>query len=277
MRATNLPPTHSNASPHDRKSPFMRSIYQERGLPQLWSSPVNENARYIDIRIPANADTNSLNSSPSPHNWKTTHRRSTMSPFTPSFVSCRPVSPYGFQPISGDPQQDQRVMTPLQFSPTPMSPYGKISPSPSVMTEETSSLTFESNSRYSPATFRSNTPSSFRSVTPQSDQFIDSRGQRVTTPRPKTPNGRKSPFAKKEEDDAVRKTRIKTELCIHYANGRPCPFGASCTYAHGEEELQLTKLLDLHEAGLIDVGIFRTKPCLTWVATGSWYVQGPAN
>jgi hypothetical protein len=39
----------------------------------------------------------------------------------------------------------------------------------------------------------------------------------------------------------------------------------------------LTKLLDLHEAGLIDVGIFRTKPCLTWVATGSWYVQGPAN
>jgi hypothetical protein len=45
---------------------------------------------------------------------------------------------------------------------------------------------------------------------------------------------------------------------------------ADCTYAHGEEELQMTKLLDLHEAGLVDMALHRTKPCLTWVATGSW-------
>jgi hypothetical protein len=32
----------------------------------------------------------------------------------------------------------------------------------------------------------------------------------------------------------------------------------------------MTKLLDLHEAGLIDVSTYRTVPCLTYVSTGSW-------
>lgn len=57
---------------------------------------------------------------------------------------------------------------------------------------------------------------------------------------------------------------------MHYENGRPCPFGADCTYAHGEEELQMTKLLDLEKAGLIDIETYRTKPCLAFVMTGSW-------
>ena len=85
-----------------------------------------------------------------------------------------------------------------------------------------------------------------------------------------TTNKKKSPFAR--DDDSVRKSRIKTELCMHYVRGNPCPFGTGCTYAHGEEELQMTKLMDLHRAGLIDVETYRTKPCLTWISTGSWYV-----
>ena len=85
---------------------------------------------------------------------------------------------------------------------------------------------------------------------------------------------RKSHFSpQSEEDEAVRKTRIKTELCLHYINKTSCPFGSSCTYAHGEEELQLTKLMDLHRAGLVDFETYRTKPCLTWISTGSWYVK----
>jgi hypothetical protein len=36
-------------------------------------------------------------------------------------------------------------------------------------------------------------------------------------------------IAKPKEPDDVqqRKCRLKTELCMHYENGRPCPFGAS--------------------------------------------------
>jgi hypothetical protein len=56
-----------------------------------------------------------------------------------------------------------------------------------------------------------------------------------------------------------------------------CGSNTDCTYAHGEEELQMTKLLDLHNAGLVDVTTHRTKPCLTWIATGSWYVPFAAN
>jgi hypothetical protein len=59
---------------------------------------------------------------------------------------------------------------------------------------------------------------------------------------------------------------------MHYLRGNHCPFGDGCTYAHGEQELQMKKLMDLQRAGLIeDVETYRTKPCLTWVATGSWY------
>jgi hypothetical protein len=73
------------------------------------------------------------------------------------------------------------------------------------------------------------------------------------------------------DDDAVRKSRLKTELCMHYESDMTCPFGESCTYAHGVEELQLTKLLDLHRAGLADCKSYRVKPCLSYICTGSWY------
>jgi hypothetical protein len=68
----------------------------------------------------------------------------------------------------------------------------------------------------------------------------------------KTKNGRR-------EDDPVRKSRIKTEMCMHYENGTHCPFGVNCTYAHGEDELQMTKLMDLHRAGLVELETYRTK------------------
>lgn len=119
------------------------------------------------------------------------------------------------------------------------------------------------------------------------------------SPRLKSPLGRKSPFKQattttSTDDELNRKSRIKTEMCMHYKNGRICPFGAGesdcllprslssipltffslfptdCTYAHGEEELQMTKLWDLHEAGLVDKDTFRIKPCFTWISTGSW-------
>lgn len=88
-----------------------------------------------------------------------------------------------------------------------------------------------------------------------------------------TASRRKAVFSPpRVEQDPTRKSRIKTEMCLHFINKTTCPFGANCTYAHGEEELQLTRLVDLHEAGLVDAATYRTVPCLTFVSTGSWYV-----
>ena len=98
------------------------------------------------------------------------------------------------------------------------------------------------------------------------------------SPTPATKSSRLSKRAlinanQSKEEDLNRRSRLKTELCFHYVNGTECPYGQNCTYAHGEDELQLTKLADLHHAGLADMQTYRTKPCLTWTATGSWYVR----
>ena len=116
---------------------------------------------------------------------------------------------------------------------------------------------------------------------------IDPRGSQVVSPlatpslRPRTggppPLYKKSPSPKKKspfarsDDDAVRKKKVKTEICINVLNGTPCPFKDSpggCCFAHSEEELQMTKLVDLGEAGLVDVETYRIKPCLEFVSSG---------
>ena len=80
-----------------------------------------------------------------------------------------------------------------------------------------------------------------------------------------------SPLPQNLKGDPHRQSKVKTELCLHYARGKECPFGSRCNYAHGEHELKYTKLFELKDAGLVeDVSIYRTHPCASWVATGAW-------
>jgi len=79
----------------------------------------------------------------------------------------------------------------------------------------------------------------------------------------------KSPAPQNLRGDPFRSAKVKTELCRHYGTEVGCPFGDKCNYAHGEHERKFTKLIDLKKAGLVDIEIFRTHPCLTWVATGA--------
>jgi len=80
----------------------------------------------------------------------------------------------------------------------------------------------------------------------------------------------KSPPPQNLRGDPFRSAKVKTELCRNFNSAKGCPFGDKCNYAHGEHELKFTKLMDLERAGLVDIEIFRTHPCPTWVATGAW-------
>ena len=225
------------------------------------------------------------------------------SPFHGSH-SFRSTSPYGFVPIEEEHDNlhaytngwedessflDESQASLRMGSPPPSSPYDF----KSIRTETTRPETpttvgsldatlIDGTTGGSPAKGRllaTPSPSSKHvrgSPSPKGKQNYLSKYHRES-PRPATPNsissshGHKSPFSPTPgKDDEVRKTRIKTELCMHFSKGRPCPFGHNCTYAHGMEELQKTKLVDLHDAGLVDLDTYRTRPCFTWVATGSW-------
>lgn len=197
-------------------------------------------------------------------------------------------SPYGFIPIprhgddqppaqhrggGGPPPPSHRFTPPLS---SPLS-YRKSICSPSMFstisnddTEDTASLTLDAS-----ISSRLGSPYPVGGYGSRTGTPLLGR----SSPRPWTPTalgagggGRQAPFPDDDSTTLVRKTRIKTEMCMHYVNHRPCPFGATCTYAHGEEELQMTRLLDLERAGLVDLETYRTKPCLAWVMTGSWYV-----
>mmetsp|Transcript_21426 Transcript_21426/g.30013 ORF Transcript_21426/g.30013 Transcript_21426/m.30013 type:complete len:920 (+) Transcript_21426:531-3290(+) len=79
----------------------------------------------------------------------------------------------------------------------------------------------------------------------------------------------KSPLPQNLRGDPFRSAKVKTELCRYYNTEKGCPFGDKCNYAHGEHQLKYTKLMDLERAGLVDIEVFRTHPCFTWVSTGA--------
>jgi len=145
--------------------------------------------------------------------------------------------------------------SPLPRTPSP-SPYSR--PTSLLLNSHQNSHQNNNNTKISPKKFRRDSPTTIIPYSPGnsslgSNQSTEEQQQCRSTPR---------------------KQRLKTELCMHWTNGRECPFGDTCTYAHGEHELQITKLLDFQRAGLIeDAQTYRTKPCWTWVATGSWYVE----
>jgi hypothetical protein len=133
-----------------------------------------------------------------------------------------------------------------------------------------SSSSYNNNYNYNNSNNNNNSRYGSKSSTPTS--YTKSSGYGPPT-QLKSPKKKRSSVSSISSDDTNRKQRIKTELCLHYKNGNPCPFGVNCTYAHGQEELQKTRLMDLQRAGLIeDAETYRTKPCWTWVSTGSWYV-----
>mmetsp|Transcript_9253 Transcript_9253/g.13671 ORF Transcript_9253/g.13671 Transcript_9253/m.13671 type:complete len:736 (-) Transcript_9253:240-2447(-) len=65
-----------------------------------------------------------------------------------------------------------------------------------------------------------------------------------------------------------KQLRYKTELCREYSNNSTCAFGNACHYAHGESELRRNRLVDLRDAGLVDLATHRVKLCFDWCATG---------
>lgn len=69
--------------------------------------------------------------------------------------------------------------------------------------------------------------------------------------------------------DPFRRAKVKTELCLHFKRGKICPFGDKCNYAHGQEELKYTTLMDMERAGLADAKSYRCLACFSWVSTGA--------
>jgi hypothetical protein len=80
-----------------------------------------------------------------------------------------------------------------------------------------------------------------------------------------------SPLPQNLKGDPLRQAKVKTELCLFFSRGKPCPFGAKCNYAHGEDELKYTRLVEMDRAGLVaDIKSYRAYPCFSWVSTGAW-------
>ncbi|KAL7489279.1 hypothetical protein ACHAW6_014864 [Cyclotella cf. meneghiniana] len=108
----------------------------------------------------------------------------------------------------------------------------------------------------------------------RSASFDTSQSPSAQSPIPsqsgsKVPTPLQAPLPQNLRGDPFRSAKVKTELCRYYNTPKGCVFGDKCNYAHGEQELKFNKLIDLEAAQLIDVEVFRTHPCFTWVATGA--------
>lgn len=192
-------------------------------------------------------------------------------PKTPRFVT----SPSTFKPLSST--SIKTIPGATNIPRTSPFEYRKTSPTPSHHTSMTAADSYDEHSSISTID-SSNRPSSHNGgfmpmwIGPRDGsvcRVLEKSFDRAARSSPPLMDLTKS-TNKRREEDPVRKSRLKTELCMHYQSGTHCPFGANCTYAHGEDELQMTKLMDLHRAGLVELDTYRTKPCLTWISTGSW-------
>ena len=124
-------------------------------------------------------------------------------------------SPYDFVPIQEDRNNNNNNHA-GRYTPPVYHKHGTTSPSMrSVLTEDTVSESWGDDS-FGMMRWNSSSPanSTFRA-----------------SPRVKSPLGKKSPFKQvttttTADDELNRKSRIKTEMCLHYMNGRMCPFGS---------------------------------------------------
>ena len=74
-----------------------------------------------------------------------------------------------------------------------------------------------------------------------------------------------------EETSEMTTPSFKTELCkAHFSIGRVCNFGQNCFYAHSESELKFRTLYARANRGLIDIDTYQTRPCFSFLSTGSW-------
>ena len=64
--------------------------------------------------------------------------------------------------------------------------------------------------------------------------------------------------------------KYKIELCRNYDKPGGCPFGSSCTYAHGRHELRAKPLLFRDREGNLNANWFRGFPCADQVSGGAW-------
>ena len=95
----------------------------------------------------------------------------------------------------------------------------------------------------------------------------------VHTPVFKSDADGNHPTPQNLRDNPERQAKIKTELCQFWIEGKECPWGVNCNFAHGEHELKFrySTLLLMEGSGQIaNAYTYLCRPCLTFVSTGAW-------